>query len=69
MLPPAYVSMQRIEEFLKENLFALGRMFHPTAIVLLKLWGKNVVTDNDRKFVLAVATSHDLETFVTRRGI
>ncbi|EIM82110.1 uncharacterized protein STEHIDRAFT_124912 [Stereum hirsutum FP-91666 SS1] len=28
-----------------------------------------LVTDYDRKFVLAVATSHDLETFVTRRGI
>ncbi|KAF9457555.1 hypothetical protein BDZ94DRAFT_1272906 [Collybia nuda] len=27
-----------------------------------------LVTDNDRKFVLAVATSQDLESFVTRRG-
>jgi len=28
-----------------------------------------LVTDYDRKFVLAVATSQDLETFVSRRGI
>ncbi|EIW77209.1 hypothetical protein CONPUDRAFT_139210 [Coniophora puteana RWD-64-598 SS2] len=28
-----------------------------------------LVTDNDRKFVLAVATPSDLQTFVTRRGI
>jgi len=28
-----------------------------------------LVTDNDRKFVLAVATSQDLENFVTRRGL
>lgn len=27
-----------------------------------------LVTDYDRKFVLAVATLHDLETFVSRRG-
>jgi len=27
-----------------------------------------LVTDFDRKFVLAVATSHDLENFVSRRG-
>ncbi|KAF8908465.1 hypothetical protein CPB85DRAFT_1309547 [Mucidula mucida] len=27
-----------------------------------------LVTDYDRKFVLAVATRHDLENFVTRRG-
>ncbi|THH13621.1 hypothetical protein EW146_g6623 [Bondarzewia mesenterica] len=28
-----------------------------------------LVTDYDRKFVLAVATSQDLETFVSRRGM
>ncbi|KAF9447827.1 hypothetical protein P691DRAFT_801771 [Macrolepiota fuliginosa MF-IS2] len=28
-----------------------------------------LVTDSDRKFVLAVATSQDLESFVTRRGL
>ncbi|KAF9226302.1 hypothetical protein BS17DRAFT_698345 [Gyrodon lividus] len=28
-----------------------------------------IVTDYERKFVLAVATSQDLENFVTRRGI
>ncbi|EAU81495.1 hypothetical protein CC1G_05325 [Coprinopsis cinerea okayama7 len=38
-----------LEEFLKDNLFAL-------------------VTDANRKFVLAVATSQDLENFVSRRG-
>ncbi|KAF5351216.1 hypothetical protein D9756_008425 [Leucocoprinus leucothites] len=27
-----------------------------------------LVTDNERKFVLGVATLHDLENFVTRRG-
>ncbi|KAG7091864.1 hypothetical protein E1B28_008265 [Marasmius oreades] len=27
-----------------------------------------LVTDSERKFVLAVATMHDLENFVTRRG-
>ncbi|TRM60327.1 hypothetical protein BD626DRAFT_407646 [Schizophyllum amplum] len=27
-----------------------------------------IVTDNDRKFVLGVATAQDLENFVTRRG-
>jgi len=27
-----------------------------------------LVTDNDRKFVLAVATSQDLDSFVSRRG-
>jgi len=28
-----------------------------------------LVTDQNRKFVLAVATSHDLENFVSRRGL
>ncbi|KAL4260414.1 CBS domain superfamily protein [Pleurotus pulmonarius] len=28
-----------------------------------------LVTDNDRKFVLAVATAADLDTFVKRRGL
>jgi len=28
-----------------------------------------LVTDNERKFVLGVATSQDLENFVTRRGL
>lgn len=28
-----------------------------------------LVTDSNRKFVLGVATSHDLENFVTRRGL
>ncbi|KAF8340116.1 hypothetical protein F5887DRAFT_979403 [Amanita rubescens] len=28
-----------------------------------------LVTDNERRFVLAVATAQDLENFVTRRGI
>ncbi|KAL0958383.1 hypothetical protein HGRIS_000525 [Hohenbuehelia grisea] len=28
-----------------------------------------LVTDNDRKFVLAVATASDLENFVSRRGL
>jgi len=28
-----------------------------------------LITDNERKFVLGVATSQDLETFVSRRGI
>lgn len=28
-----------------------------------------LVTDNDRKFVLGVATSQDLDNFVTRRGL
>ncbi|KAH8823781.1 hypothetical protein DL96DRAFT_1532135 [Flagelloscypha sp. PMI_526] len=44
-----WTELEELEEFLKENDFAL-------------------VTDNDRKFVIAVATSHDLEQFVTRRG-
>ncbi|KJA26932.1 hypothetical protein HYPSUDRAFT_198707 [Hypholoma sublateritium FD-334 SS-4] len=28
-----------------------------------------LVTDHDRKFVLAVATTHDLDNFVSRRGL
>ncbi|KAH9916725.1 uncharacterized protein BXZ73DRAFT_53623 [Epithele typhae] len=28
-----------------------------------------IVTDRDRKFVLGVVTSHDLENFVSRRGL
>lgn len=30
---------------------------------------RGIVTDNERRFVLGVATAQDLENFVTRRGI
>ncbi|EJD54783.1 hypothetical protein AURDEDRAFT_110270 [Auricularia subglabra TFB-10046 SS5] len=43
-----------------------------TPLADLELFLKNnlfaLVTDEDRKFVLAVATSQDLQNFVTRRG-
>ncbi|KAF8189898.1 hypothetical protein K438DRAFT_1919626 [Mycena galopus ATCC 62051] len=44
-----YTPLAELEEFLKENIFA-------------------IVTDPSRKFVVALATTHDLETFVSRRG-
>ena len=39
-------------------------MFHESYYGLII----SAVTDNDRRFVLAVATAQDLENFVTRRG-
>ncbi|THH08172.1 hypothetical protein EW145_g2883 [Phellinidium pouzarii] len=47
--------LNELEDFLKNNLFALASQFE--------------VTDYDRKFVLAVATQGDLDTFISRRGV
>ncbi|KAF7350473.1 CBS domain-containing protein [Mycena venus] len=44
-----YTPLAELEEFLKQNIFA-------------------IVTDPSRKFVVALATTQDLETFVSRRG-
>ncbi|KAJ7627611.1 hypothetical protein DFH06DRAFT_1227660 [Mycena polygramma] len=44
-----YTPLAELEDFLKDNIFA-------------------IVTDPSRKFVVALATTQDLETFFSRRG-
>ncbi|KAJ8701379.1 hypothetical protein PTI98_000173 [Pleurotus ostreatus] len=64
--------LEDLEAFLRDNIFALEYHTHHHQP---QLTNENteyfcaVVTDNDRKFVLAVATAADLETFVKRRGL
>ncbi|KAH0834784.1 hypothetical protein J3R83DRAFT_10385 [Lanmaoa asiatica] len=59
--------LAELAEFLRDNIFALGEatQISPTA----QWTDSDLVTDSNRKFVLAVATSQDLENFVSRRGI
>lgn len=62
-----------LEKFLKKNIFALGarnssELLNNCATNHTYLTGKTV-TDQDRKFMLAVATSQDLDNFVSRRGL
>lgn len=59
--------LSELEDFLKTNIFALGARF--IRLEFLSVADPTPVTDSDRKFVLAVATSQDLENFVTRRGL
>lgn len=61
-------SLADLEEFLKTNIFALGRnCLLPDIQTLTEK--SLLVTDYDRKFVLGLATSQDLENFVSRRGL
>ncbi|KAI9428455.1 hypothetical protein H4582DRAFT_1772960, partial [Lactarius indigo] len=48
--------LAELESFLRNHIFALSTYFFS-------------LTDYERKFVLGVATSQDLEAFVSRRGI
>lgn len=54
-----------LESFLKDKIFALGPYYcglmFPCPCYLYIAHPARIVTDYDRKFVLAVATSHDLE--------
>lgn len=62
-----YTPLTELEEFLKTNIFALGALYECYSrqdCFLIQF----VVTDDERKFVLAVATLQDLENFVSRRG-
>jgi len=59
--------LSELEEFLKSNIFALGQSSQPSQNLFI-LKNLSLVTDQNRKFVLAVATSQDLESFVSRRG-
>lgn len=61
-----YTPLAELEEFLKTNIFALGAF---GGYSRLQCFLSNItVTDRERKFVLAVATSQDLENFLSRWG-
>lgn len=51
--------LAELAEFLHDNIFALGEP--PLIISTTRQTDDNLVTDSNRKFVLAVATSQDLE--------
>lgn len=56
--------LAELAEFLHDNIFALGE---PTQIFsTVQLIDSDLVTDSNRKFVLAVATSQDLEVGIPR---
>jgi hypothetical protein len=59
--------LAELEEFLKTNIFALG-VLHDDHSIKSVIPDPIIVTDSERKFVLAVATSQDLENFVSRWG-
>jgi len=56
--------LAELAEFLRDNIFALGEPY----TIFSTVWSTddNPVTDSNRKFVLAVATSQDLEVSVLR---
>lgn len=69
--------LSELEDFLKTNIFALGERTAGAATRSF-VCGRSscsnplhfsLVTDHNRKFVLGLATAHDLENFVTRRGL
>jgi hypothetical protein len=60
--------LSELEEFLETNIFALGTFLSCPLLVPELAHRCTIVTDHNRKFVLAVATAQDLENFVTRRG-
>jgi hypothetical protein len=58
--------LSELEDFLKINIFALGTVLCRSNAHTEQY---SIVTDQHRKFVLAVATAQDLGNFVKRRGI
>ena len=55
--------LAELAEFLRNNIFALGENY----LIFSSAWSTDdplLVTDSNRKFVLAVATSQDLEVGV-----
>ncbi|KAG6334471.1 hypothetical protein ID866_4619 [Astraeus odoratus] len=53
-----------LAEFLRDNVFALGELVR-SSLLSTAVDVKNAVTDYERKFVLAVATSQDLDIFTS----
>ena len=52
--------LAELEGFLRNHIFALGPYFFSRLQIVLS-WYSSLVTDYERKFVLGVATSQDLE--------
>jgi hypothetical protein len=60
--------LEALEEFLKTEIFALGQSTpHLKSVKLVH--SMRLVTDYDRKFVLAVATRQDLEVWICHTAV